>query len=66
MTKTIQDIAAIDALIIEHHNAWHPEALSPEGWTADWVCRVLLPPSRVRPSLQEAQALANWARAQQG
>jgi hypothetical protein len=56
--------ATLDAVVIEHHNARHPEELSPDGWTDEWVCRVLLAPSRVRPSLQEAQALKNWARAQ--
>ena len=57
------DPATIDALVIEHHNARHPEELSPDGWTDEWVFRALLAPGRVRPSLQEAQALKNWARA---
>ena len=54
---------AIDTFIIEYHNATHPEELSADGWTEDWVFRVLLAPQRVRPSLKEAQALRNWARA---
>jgi hypothetical protein len=29
--RSILDPATIDALIIEHHNARHPEELSPEG-----------------------------------
>jgi hypothetical protein len=58
------DLAAIDALIIDQHNASHPEELSPDGWTDEWIFRVLLAPSRVRPRLQETEALKNWARAQ--
>jgi hypothetical protein len=62
-TQTAQDLATLDTLIIERHNASHPEKLAPDGWTDDWIFRVLLNPRRVRPSRQEAQALANWTRA---
>ena len=58
------ELATIDALIIDQHNAWHPEELSPDGWTDEWVLNVLLAPSRIRPRLQEAEVLKHWARAQ--
>jgi hypothetical protein len=61
---TQPDTMALDTLIIEHHNATHPEAIFQDGWTEDWVFRVLLAPRRVRASRQEAQALRNFARSQ--
>ena len=58
------DPATIDALTIEHHNGWHPEELDADGWTDEWVCRVLLAPGRVWLSYQEAEALRHFAHTQ--
>jgi hypothetical protein len=54
----------VDVERVEHHNATHPEPILPGGWSEEWVLQVLLAPNHVRPSLQEAQALKNWTRAQ--
>ena len=52
----------IDALIIDQHNAWHPEELSPYGWTDAWFASTFLPMVPVRESQQEAEALQNFTR----
>jgi len=63
MRATVLDadqVEVFDSLIIEQHNATHPEELSPYGWTDEWVFQVLLTMPPVRASWQEEEALSNF------
>jgi hypothetical protein len=56
----VDQVEIFDNLVIEQHNATHPEELSPYGWTDEWVFRVLLTMPPVRASRQEEEALWNF------